>query len=401
MFDAFISHAWEDKEDFVRPLARTLAALGANVWYDEFALKLGDSLSKSLDKGLAELRFGIAVLSRSFLQKNWTDYELRSLLSREVSGGKKVIIPILHGITPSELVEFSPYLADKISLQSEANITRVACRIIEVIRPDVFERIMRRIAYLEMTKKFKVETIETSKILISPYRHSKLPVNLVTRICLIRAALFEVYPHSMDFWVDGFRRDAHPSREVRIWEHISACYLEFVSAHELTAKQRSDAYNAITSLSLGGDAEAAGAYCKDLPSGAFDDLTTMWSSDFPIYDIEGDDFERVTGGEVAKSERPLEIEKMKEHFPYDVPDELIAELIDPDEDADADVEERQSASKANHNDLVELKQASEMAPEGIVKQSPNRTATSKTLLFLGAFTVIVLFSAGVWYWGWF
>ena len=52
-WDAFISHAWEDKESFVRPLAHRLTALGALVWYDEFSLKLGDSLSSSIDKGLA------------------------------------------------------------------------------------------------------------------------------------------------------------------------------------------------------------------------------------------------------------------------------------------------------------------------------------------------------------
>lgn len=44
----FISHASEDKEDFVRPLAETLQQLGVNVWYDEFTLKVGDSLRQKL-----------------------------------------------------------------------------------------------------------------------------------------------------------------------------------------------------------------------------------------------------------------------------------------------------------------------------------------------------------------
>ena len=41
-WDAFISHATEDKDRFVRPLAHALTALGAKVWYDEFSLKLGE-----------------------------------------------------------------------------------------------------------------------------------------------------------------------------------------------------------------------------------------------------------------------------------------------------------------------------------------------------------------------
>jgi hypothetical protein len=51
----FISHASEDKEDFVRPLAETLQQLGVKVWYDEFTLKVGDSLRRKIDSGLETL----------------------------------------------------------------------------------------------------------------------------------------------------------------------------------------------------------------------------------------------------------------------------------------------------------------------------------------------------------
>ena len=56
MWDAFISHASEDKDTLVAPLASMLKELGAKVWYDEFELKAGDSLSKSIDKGLVNPR---------------------------------------------------------------------------------------------------------------------------------------------------------------------------------------------------------------------------------------------------------------------------------------------------------------------------------------------------------
>jgi hypothetical protein len=58
----FISHASEDKHDFVRPLAHALKSRGLRVWYDEFSLKLGDSLRRSIDKGLAECSAGVAKL---------------------------------------------------------------------------------------------------------------------------------------------------------------------------------------------------------------------------------------------------------------------------------------------------------------------------------------------------
>ena len=63
--DVFVSHASEDKEAFVAPLAKILSQLGLKVWYDEFSLKLGDSLSRSIDKGLSESTFGIVVLKTS------------------------------------------------------------------------------------------------------------------------------------------------------------------------------------------------------------------------------------------------------------------------------------------------------------------------------------------------
>jgi len=65
-WDAFISHAVEDQKAFVRPLAVALAHLGVRVWYAEFSLKIGDSLSRSIDTGLAQSRHGVVILSPHF-----------------------------------------------------------------------------------------------------------------------------------------------------------------------------------------------------------------------------------------------------------------------------------------------------------------------------------------------
>jgi len=68
-FDVFISHASEDKDEVVRPLAQALRAEGLDVWYDEFELKIGDSLRRKIDAGIAQSRFGIIVLSQPFSQR--------------------------------------------------------------------------------------------------------------------------------------------------------------------------------------------------------------------------------------------------------------------------------------------------------------------------------------------
>ena len=47
-FDVFISRASEDKKDFVRQLAKKLEEFQVVVWYDEFTLKPGSSLRRSI-----------------------------------------------------------------------------------------------------------------------------------------------------------------------------------------------------------------------------------------------------------------------------------------------------------------------------------------------------------------
>jgi hypothetical protein len=136
-WDAFISHAWEDKESFVRPLVKALAALGARVWYDEFSLRIGDSLSASIDKGLAGSRYGIVVLSRAFMAKQWPQRELQGLVARQV-GGRSTILPVWHGLSFEEVLDFSPPLADKLAANTaHKSAAQIALQILSVIRPDI------------------------------------------------------------------------------------------------------------------------------------------------------------------------------------------------------------------------------------------------------------------------
>ena len=89
-WDVFICHASEDKDFFVRPLAVSLNQLGVEVWYDEFSLRLGDCLSRSIDHGLANSHFGIVVISANFIGKAWPERELGGLVSREIGQGRVI-----------------------------------------------------------------------------------------------------------------------------------------------------------------------------------------------------------------------------------------------------------------------------------------------------------------------
>ena len=131
--DVFISHASEDKESFVKLLADELIKQGVSVWYDEYSLRIGDSLRKSIDKGLSDSRFGLIVLSKSFFEKNWTQYELNGLVAKEMQG-EKVILPIWHNITKDEVLEYSPTLVDKVALNTTMfSVKEIAEKITDAI----------------------------------------------------------------------------------------------------------------------------------------------------------------------------------------------------------------------------------------------------------------------------
>ncbi len=119
-YDVFISHATEDKAAVVRPLAIELKNKGLSVWYDEFELKIGDSLRRKIDNGLAKSNFGIVVISRDFIKKGWTNYELDGLITRAVTGEQQ-LLPIWHNITKQEVVDYSPSLADKVARNTAVN----------------------------------------------------------------------------------------------------------------------------------------------------------------------------------------------------------------------------------------------------------------------------------------
>jgi hypothetical protein len=138
VWDAFISHTTEDKDDLVRPLAKALAVMGVSIWYDEFTLRVGDSLSRAIDKGLANSRFGIVILSPTFFQKPWTERELSGLVAREVDE-PGIILPVWHEIDRSTIVKYSPPLADKFAIRTkDESIDGIALKILKVVRPDLY-----------------------------------------------------------------------------------------------------------------------------------------------------------------------------------------------------------------------------------------------------------------------
>jgi hypothetical protein len=131
LWDVFICHASEDKEAIARPLAEALQKRGLRVWYDEFTLKMGDSLRRTIDRGLDESTYGIVILSTAFFTKEWPQKELDGLDARE-RDGKKVILPIWHDLTEPDVRKYSPMLAGRLAAQTKDGMRHTVDMVMEV-----------------------------------------------------------------------------------------------------------------------------------------------------------------------------------------------------------------------------------------------------------------------------
>ncbi len=250
-YDLFISHATEDKSVLARELSTVLAQLGVRVWFDEECLQIGDSLSRTIDRGLACSRFGLIIISRHFLRKPWPEYELRGLLAKE-AGGEKVILPVWLDVSRDEVLEYSPPLADKVALQyPRLSIHQIGIRILRVVRPDLADQIMRYLMYRRSIAEGERNVVSTSTVEPGPVRHDKLSPSLRVRIRLFHAVLGEAAPTSVATAVDNFRRDVQPGDEVAVWERIAMAFHDLTSRTALSRTEKNEVFSELLRVSLG------------------------------------------------------------------------------------------------------------------------------------------------------
>ena len=117
-YDVFISYASEDA-DFVDSLEKELHDFGIKVWRDKLSISWGDSIRKSIDRGLLKSKFAIVVLSKSYMNKYWTGYEFDGILNLETTT-RKVILPIWHNVTVDDVKAFSPSLAGRKAFETKS-----------------------------------------------------------------------------------------------------------------------------------------------------------------------------------------------------------------------------------------------------------------------------------------
>lgn len=130
--DVFLCHAWDDRQGVAKELHDLLVSNGVSVWFSEKDVGLGVPLMRAIDKGLANSRIGLVLVTPALLrrlpQEGIADKELSALLARDQ------LVPIMHNTTYDALREISPLLASRSGLStSEEPIADVAAKLAELV----------------------------------------------------------------------------------------------------------------------------------------------------------------------------------------------------------------------------------------------------------------------------
>lgn len=106
-FKVFIAHASEDKEK-ARSIAQDLSKKGYSVWFDEWEIKVGESIVDKINQGIKKTAFMIVLLSKVSINKPWVNVEMNAGFVKELQMKKVYILPALI-----EWCEIPPLFSDK------------------------------------------------------------------------------------------------------------------------------------------------------------------------------------------------------------------------------------------------------------------------------------------------
>lgn len=130
--DVFLCHAWDDRKEAAKELHDSLESKGVTIWFSEKDVALGAPLLREIDKGLANSRVGIVLVTPSFIKRikgeGIADKELSALLARDL------LVPIVHDTTFDNLRDVSPLLGSRSGLSTiEDSIDTIASKLAELV----------------------------------------------------------------------------------------------------------------------------------------------------------------------------------------------------------------------------------------------------------------------------
>ena len=103
---AFVCHASDDK-NAARELATLMRSMGADVWLDEWEIRVGDSIVEKIGDALGKVTHLVVLLSKHSVMRPWVKKEFSAALMRQLSDNSIKVLPVRL-----DDCEIPPILAD-------------------------------------------------------------------------------------------------------------------------------------------------------------------------------------------------------------------------------------------------------------------------------------------------
>lgn len=93
MIKVFLSHSSIDK-DLARKIANNLKNNNIDVWFDEWEISVGESITQKISQGLENSNFVAVLLTKNSVNSSWVEKKWQSKIGEEASKKKVTILPL-------------------------------------------------------------------------------------------------------------------------------------------------------------------------------------------------------------------------------------------------------------------------------------------------------------------
>jgi len=100
-------------------------------------------------------------------------------------------------------------------------------------------------ASISCKKSGGIQWVDPAKLHQGPVQHATLPGSQMEWITRLQQTFVDVDPSPIEKWVDDFKRDFDPERELRIYECMAEAYRGYCSDRNLSPVAKADVYQVV------------------------------------------------------------------------------------------------------------------------------------------------------------
>lgn len=102
----------------------------------------------------------------------------------------------------------------------------------------------------------KPQTASSSPLQPNANQTGQLQEDQLLRIKTLQQTFAEVDETPLDEWIDNFKRNPDPNRELMVWERIAEAYTRYCSMHPLTLEAKKEVFSILVIRSTVSEDEA-------------------------------------------------------------------------------------------------------------------------------------------------